>query len=218
MTDRDIISAVISYYDEVDPDDGDNLSRRARLLSFLQQVYDYVWNYHEWEWTYAESTVALVKNQNYAALPTDFMEFGKQGGLWTSDFVRMTEITRRRNERFRFETSGSTNTRIFSISGGKIQLGYTPTSNDTAHIYYRTVSDSSTFIDSAGAPVTPLVPAKYDNTVILPGLVYKAQVTKQDARPTWSAEFRDGLAQMSSIERPTKTGAERLPLSVRGAF
>ena len=215
MTDTDIISAVISYYDEVDPDDGDNLSRRARLLSFLKQVYDYVWNYHEWEWTYNESTVTLVKNHNYADLPTDFMEFGKQGGLWTSDFVRMTEITRRRNERFRFETSGSTTTRIFSISGGKIQLGYTPTSNDTAHIYYRMISDSDTFTDAADDLI---IPAKYHNTVILPGLVYKAQVTKQDARPTWSAEFRDGLAQMSSIERPTKTGAERLPLSVRGAF
>ena len=215
MTDSDIIDRVLLDMDGIDPADSDNAARRLRMLHFLQQVYDYVWNFREWQWTYDEGTVTLTANHNYAPLPTDFGAFGKQGGLWNADHVRMSELSRRKLERFRNETSGSTNTRVFAISGGQILLGYTPSSNSTLSIYYRIVSDSAGFTD-AGADL--LIPAQYHATVLVPGLVYKAQVTKQDSRPTWSAEFRDGLAQMCMMEQPIMTSTNRLPLSVRGAF
>lgn len=216
MTDSAIISAVLNYYDAIDADDADNLGRRARLLRFLDQIYTFVWNIREWEWTFNEDTVSISAGANTGTLPDDFMEFSRQGGLWSPDHVRMTEVTRRQLYRYRNETAGSTNTRIFAIAGGAVQLGYTASSAQVLPIAYRMISDSAAFTDTDADD--PIIPAKYHATVLIPGLVYKAQVTKQDSRQNWAGEFKEGLAQMCAVENPSKTGVIRMPLSVRGGF
>jgi hypothetical protein len=44
------------------------------------------------------------------------------------------------------------------------------------------------------------------------------QQSKDDARPDWAAELRDGLSLMSAQENEQKTGVMRIPMVYPGAW
>lgn len=204
------IDTALRFYDNIDPDDGDNTSRRARLLSFLQHVYEYIHGYREWEWTFTETAVNISAGQNSVALPTTFLEFGRNGGLYeVSSKTRLFEISRQELEQLR--QRGSTDTGVFSIFSGKIQVPGTGARSFTA--FHRVVAETLVDDDTAF-----LMPAKYINTVLIPALVYRVQQSKQDARDDWSGQFREGLSQMCALENPMKTSAQRMPLAMRGVW
>ena len=214
-----VIDEVIQDYDSLDPSDGDYARRRVRLLGYLQKIHTYVWNFHEWNWTYKETPFTITAGQNSKDLATaipDFLEWGYNGSLFDTDRkIRLREKTMYVLERTRQQLGGTGfNYSYFAIFGGKIQIPYiTPsTLNLTAfHRFY-----PAQLVDGT----TPFTPGldKYVDTVLIPGLLFRSQQSKQDARETWGQQFMQGLIQMSAVENPVKTGTRRMPLAVRGAW
>lgn len=218
-TPKGLIDNAISYYDDAEPDEAQNAKRRARLLLFLQHIYDYVWNYREWEFTYKEGAALVVlANGNNVALPTEYMEFSKRGSVFdTARRIRLQEVSIHLVERMRNELSSASGGGVlndgFAVSQGKIQLPYTVSSNTSLVPFYRIRAE--TLVDDT----TPmLIPDKYANLVLLPGLVVRTQESKQDARETWGKQFVEGLSQMCMLEQPQKSAVRRLPLHTRGAW
>jgi hypothetical protein len=211
MTPAAAISIIISDYDSADPTDADNAALRVKYLRFLQHIYSYVWNIREWEWTYKEATVTITAGNNYVALPTDFQSLGQQGSLYDQNGLQFVPKARYIVERLR--RSGGSSTGIFAVWGGKIQLPYAVSATTVLTIFYRlraeTLADGSTEMT---------IPDRYAHTVIIPGLVFRAQEKKQDARETWSQQFNSGLSQMAAEENPSKFENVRMPLMMRGGW
>lgn len=211
-----LIDQAITFYDDVGADDGHNTRRRSQLLLYLQHIYNYVWSFRPWEWTYTEATVIVTAvNGDFVALPADYLEFSHNGGLFdTARRIHMKEKPSHLIQKIRAEspTSGLSYA-IFGVWAGKIQLPYTVTADTSFLAVYRKKAEVLT---DAATELT--IPDRYADTVILPGLVWRAQESKSDARETWAAQFREGMIQMCVQENPVKTGMRKMPLAVRGAW
>lgn len=206
-----IISNAISFYDGVDPDDADNALRRVRLLNFLQHIYDYVWNYRTWQWTYAETTITVGAGDDFVTLPDDYAEMSPSGRL-TLQRTSYHEISPLKMHRLRKEGPGSL-LNVFSIYGGNINIPSAVSGSTIFDIFYRVRPEALT--DDSTALV---IPDRYANLVLLPGLIFRTQEGKNDARSTWKEQFQAGLSQMASLENPLKTAANRWPMSYPGAW
>lgn len=218
-TPKDVIDTVIRDYDSVDPADADYAARRVRLLGYLQMILRYVWNFHEWNFTYKELAFTIAANANSADIATvlpDFLEFGYNGSIFDTDRkIRLREKTMYVLERTRQQMGSSGfNYSYFAVFGGKIQIPYTATSLLNLLAFYRFVAP--TLADDT----TPFTFGldKYTDTVLIPGLLFRSQQSKQDAREVWGQMFQQGLVQMSTVENPVKTGTRKMPLAVRGAW
>lgn len=211
-----IIDEHITIYDGLDPNDDSITSRRVQLTAFLQHINSYIHNYREWEWTYKESDITIAAGNLNANLPTDFMEFGSNGSLFVSSTgERLVEKSRYYVERLIWEhdVNNGINTRYFAISGGTITRTFLMTVNTLHTLYYRRTPETIAYNTT-----TMLIPDKYIETVIKPGLVFRSQQSKNDARDIWGGQFRDGLSQMCKVENPVKTSIRRMPLAIRGAW
>lgn len=211
-----LVDAAIDVYDGIDSQDAQNTNRRRRLLSFLQQVYNLAWNFRPWSFTYKEGALIVwAANSNSVARPADFLEFGPNGSLFDPDRkIRFKEKTSYIVERVRNEMATNyDNYPFFALYNGAIQFPYTATSNINLQPFYRmkpeTVTDDMTAL---------VFPDEYAMTVLLPGLVYRGQLSKQDERQAWAEMWKEGLSQMASIENPAKTMTHRMPLAVRRAW
>lgn len=211
-----------------DPTDGDLTARRVRLAAVLNHVNSYVHNYREWEWTYDETAFTVAGANSYAyivdtetaplvitpgAIP-DFLEFGRQGHLYRGE-TRMVETTRFRMQRLRRSGSGSGSDRRFAIFGGAFQFVTALGSNTDFVAFHRIRAES---ITDPNATTELRIPDKYKQTVILPGMMWKSQLGKQDAREDWANQFVEGLSQMCALENPIKTQQRRLPLAMSGVW
>jgi len=217
-----IISGVIENKDDVDPNDGDNVRRRAKLLNFLQQVNDYVHLFLPWEWTYKEGLVVVPNNQSSFDLDLlvddddapDFLEFGYHGAIFDqSRNLRMVEKSRYVFSTMKNTGQGNQQFPFFAIWGGAVRFLYSMNGNTTFIPFYRVrpqvLADDATEL---------LIPDKYVATVVIPGLVAKTQEDKDDARQTWFAQFQQGLSRMAATENPMKTGPMKRPVAIRGAW
>lgn len=204
---KEIIDNVLQNWDGVDPDDADNAKRRARLLQFLQSIYEYVWNFREWEWTLKEDTVTILAGNSSIALPTGFLELGRSGSVFQGS-ERWTEVSRHKFERIKNELTSSPH--IFCIYNGKLNIPRSVSSNTAFKMFFRFQAD--TLADTTN-PFT--MPPRYTNLVFIPGLAQQAEVSKQGTQDVWAKQFQAGLAQMCSLENPGRTEVRRLPHAVR---
>lgn len=216
-TPKDLIDKTINFYDDVDAQDADNDTHRARLLVFLQHLYSFVWNYLEWEWTYTDvNTITIPGGEDSELLAnglTRFLEFGHNGGLFHPDGRRMTEKSRYEIQNMRRSGGGVgiSDPYVFGVFGGRVHIPYEATSDIELSAFYRMAAPE--LVDDTTALE---IPDRYASTVLLPALVYQAQESKNDARDTWGAQFREGLSQMARIEFPEKTTRRKMPLANRG--
>lgn len=225
LTPQTVINQVIGAVDGLDWTDGDNANRRLTLLLYLQHIYDYVWLFREWEWTFCETDLTVAAAANYATLPIDpatppvWLEFGRNGGLWNGT-KRWTEVSKYSLERIRQRGSAQADSGIFAIGGGTIMLPAASASILTLTAFHRFAPEILVDADEPGGGLTYafIMPARFVNTVLIPGLTFRMQTGKNDARDVWGGLFRDGLAQMCAIENPMKTGTHRMPLAVPGMW
>ena len=189
MTGKALIDNAIAFYDNVDPDDFDNAGRRARLVRYAQQVYNYIWNFREWSWTYEEDTTTIDPPDAVTDLPDDFMEWGKNGSLFDTDrHIRLSEVSKLVLERrFREFTNGSINMPIFSVWANQIHIPYAVTDTLNLTLFYRFIPD---VIDDTDDTNELTIPDRYMTTVVQPGLVSLTQLSKEDARDDWKGLFR----------------------------
>lgn len=216
---KDMLDQTLQAYDIVPPSDAQYAARRARLLIYLQQMYNLTWNFRPWVWTYKEGAqVTWLSGANsitLAALAADFMEFGPEGSLYDPNRkIRFKEKSPYIVERVRNEmTTNYDNYPFFCIYGAAVQFPYTATSNITLLPFYRFLPE--TLADNATAMV---LPDRWAVSVMLPALVMRAQLSKNDARDDWEKFLRQGLIEMSVVENPVRTMTHRWPLAVRRAW
>lgn len=213
---KTMIDKTLNFYDDVDASDGDNSTNRARLLVFLQQLYSFVWNYLEWEFTYDEVDINIPSDSESFDLGNlSYMELGHNGSVYDrARNFKMIEKSRAIvvEARNRAVAGSALDIDIFGIWFGALQLAYTTTSALSLHLFYR--RSPTVLVDNTTA--LPSGINKYADTVLLPALIYQAMNTKNDAREIWGAQFREGLSQMARIEFPEKTSRRKMPLANRG--
>jgi hypothetical protein len=213
-----LIDTVLAYSDDLPPSDGNNTPRRARVLQYLQEVCEDVWNYHEWLFTYKRTTAfSLTASATAIDLPSDFLEIGRHGGLWeNAGDHHWTEVGPQELSAVR-EGSTLTTPRIYSIfgingtSGLKtiqvISSGSTRTMTLVYRFLFPTLTDET---DDAGLKNVPL---QYHNSVLLAGVTAKTRESSNDARD-WQSKYIRGLGYMVARELPGKSAVAKVPRAI----
>lgn len=212
MTDTDAISAVIKIRDGTDPALSSNSPRRAQLTEFLNQMDHYIHWYRPWHWTFGDDEITILAGEYSADLPDDFGEMGRDGGVY--DAAAKTEYFERSRyviDRIRILGGATTYPRWFCIDRGQLALPYNVSANLTLRLHYRVRPE--VYVDD---DTEMLLPDKYIRSVIIPALTRSAQQSKSDPRPDWSAELKDGLAQMCMMENPTRATPIPVPRAYGG--
>ncbi len=212
MTGAQLLTDVLSYTDNVSATDADNAKRRARVLSYLQQTVEFVWNYRPWRFLYKRGTFT-ISSDGTGILPSDFGQFGWKGRLYTSTGERMDEEVDAADLVGRF-LRGERNTTDYSLldydsSTSKPKIQTLQVSGTLTALYCRhvpTVADSSAVLP---------IPLDYHNTVLLPGTIVKARKSKGDVRD-FQSEFLVGLDLMCKKEAPMQGTAQDFPLVRQG--
>lgn len=222
MTPKAIIDEVITVRDGTDPAKAANIPRRVQALAFLNHLNHFLHNYREWPWTWTEADVTFLTGTRTADLPTVYEEFGQHGGLWDPGLKkRYKEISFHRMARMRMELN-STNLYVFCVRGDSatpsefIELPFNVTSDLTLHAIYRRSADIITNHDEDTVPI--LIPDRFCRLVVIPGLTRAMQQSKDDARPDWASELKDGLSMMCQQANPLKTTVTRWPSAIPGAW
>lgn len=224
MTPKQVIDDVIQNHDGLDPADDAASGRIVKYLFFLQQMHDFIHNFREWEFTFFEDTVTQSSGNDYADFPADFMEFGRNGGLWDpARRIRLEEVPRYSIFRMREEASNPVTLTTFAIGEGVLLFPFSANGDTTYKAVFRGTPPVLVYDDPPANPADPdpttmLIPDKYRYTVVTPALVQRAQQSKQDARPDWLSILRDGLSQMCKVENPVKTSQRMFPLARKRAW
>ena len=214
MDAKTAIDTVIRVRDGTDPADAANANRRVELLVYLNQMNQYIENYRDWSWTYGTSTLNFIAGQNYIGGPSDYMEVGRNGGVWdTGQKIKYREISRHMLFRMRFELTAQPRYFFCVLNATEFHLPYTPTANFSLELVYR--FKPTLLVDNTSAIE---LPDRWARTVLVPALEARAQLSKDDVRQDWTAYLRDGLSQMCAVENPVKSGVQKLPMVYRGSW
>jgi len=215
-----LIDAVIAYSDNVSASDGDNAGRRLRILQLAQEVGEEVWNFREWPFSYKRGTLAIAASAVETAMPTDFMELGRHGGIFDNNTkLPYDEIPFQELQMLREGSNTTFPEQIYSIFGstssGSLQYKAIQTlavaSSRTLRLIYRYLFP--TLVDQTNTGELSYVPSQYHNTVLLAGIQWRSRKSKNEAKD-WESAYRRGLAQMVARELPQKTMVQRFPRAV----
>lgn len=219
MNTKTLIDAVLNYTDNIGATDADNATRRARMLQYAQEVFDYVWLYADWHWAYRTTTGGSVGSDGIMAAPTGFSRFGGKGGLYRStDGRQCDEEFDMANFLHRYNNSHRDNLEKFCRWGqnsttGAQQFRFYATSGTITSLY---LTQPPTLVDVDNETTSNLffIPPSYHSTVLLPGVISKTRVSKGDMRD-FEKDFIRGLGLMHAKEVANQTGAQVLPYTRR---
>ena len=213
MTPAGAIDIIMRDYDKVDPADSNNSALRTQYLGFLQDVYDYAFDFRDFEWTFDETNVTLSSGQNSVALGTTFAGFGTHGGLWDSSRrVRLTERSKSYIKALR-EEGPLTDSLEFAIFDSKFQFPFTASSNITYRAFHRVRAE--TLVDNTTEMV---LPDRWCRRIVLAGLRVRSQLAKSDARQDWKGLLKDGMGQLCRDENPLRSGVQKMPMGVSAGW
>lgn len=91
MNTVDLLDRTIKYALSLTNEDEDTTERRRRILQIAQEVVEDIWYYRLWRFRKTSAAVQ-VGNTGFGALPTDFLELGKEGGVYDSSGTELTEV------------------------------------------------------------------------------------------------------------------------------
>jgi hypothetical protein len=212
-----LISAILNHYDQVSSSDGDNTTRRTRLLQFSQEAFDEVWNFEDWPFTYITATVTVTAAASSADLPADFMEYGAMGGIWdNASLDQLSEwtpvaaydqvIKGQAGDNLKAVANFGTNT---STGRFTINLPGPVGSTMTLKLLYRKLAP--TLVDTTGtASNLWQIPAAYHNTVLVPRVASKTRASHGDSLD-YMTDYNRNLGKMVAREIPRKTTIYRMP-------
>lgn len=225
MTAAALLDLVLSYTDNISATDADNAVRRTRVLQALQEIYEEVWNFREWRFKLTSGTVTVLNNTSSIAMPSDFLDMGSEGAVYSAAGIKMVEQPAQRLLEWRqlgIGTGSPVDTfAIFNFDATSglplFQLPNTVSGNTAFTVWYNRVAP--TLADSVTAATSKLhfIPAQYHNTVLLPGVVAKIRKQKGDTRD-WAGQYAAGLTSMALRERPRKTAVQQLPRAIVGSW
>lgn len=220
MTTKTLIDAVLAYTDNVAPSDADYTARRGRILQLAQEVAEEVWNYREWPFSYKRGTMTVTALAVETAMPTDFMELGRHGGVFDENTKQAyEEIPFQELQLIREGSGASMPSQVFSLFGTVASSGtqykaiqtLSVASARTLRVIYRYLFP--TLVDETNSGLLSYLPSQYHNTVLLAGIMWRSRKAKNESKD-WESAYRRGLAQMVARELPQKTAVQRIPRAV----
>lgn len=215
-----LLTTVLKFDANISATDADNTQRRARYLQYAQEVFEYVWLYSEWDFSYASTSQTVSAASSSGSLPADFLELGQKGMLFnTTTNRKMKEIPPQ--DIMEMRARGIVDLNVFAISGyntttSRKQIQLTHTQGFTGTVFYRMTAP--TLVDTTGTSSNlQYIPYQYHQTVLLPGVRMKARKSVGDMRDFEQA-FEKNIQFMLARERPRKTAVQRLPSTQRGMW
>lgn len=85
MTPGELVTRVLAYTDNVASTDADYRPRRRRILAWLQEIFDEVWQESDWAWKRSNATITVAADEYEATLPVDFGNIPSSGGLFEGE-------------------------------------------------------------------------------------------------------------------------------------
>lgn len=225
MTSSALIDLILSYTDNISATDADNSTRRLRILQAAQEIFDEVWQFREWKFRLTTGNVTVTTGNSSVVVPSDFLELGSSGAVYSPDHKRMVERAPQELLEWR-ELGIGTGSPVdsfaffdYDVTTGRImfQILNAVTSNQIYKFWYNRFSP--TLGDSTTPSVSNLhfVPAQYHNTVLVPGVAAKIRKQKGDTRD-WEGQYQRGLTEMVLRERQHKSSVQQLPRATVGSW
>jgi hypothetical protein len=215
------IEKVIQRSDNIKGNPADYADRRLRLLDSLQEVFEEVYWLRDWVWRRKRSTVTVGAADESASVPSDFQSFGESGGVWSLlasggdghqlDLVTESEIFEDREKNRRTNTP-----RKFALFGQNAttyltQIQIQP--HDAAvplAVWYQ--PNPPTLDEAANVEALNLIPAKYHQRVLIPGLKMASRESKSDEGwKNMKADFEAGKRWMMAEEKRFQGQKRQLP-------
>lgn len=216
MTPKAAIDLVIRLRDGHAPSAA-TADRRFQALEFLNHANAFINGFLPWSWSWTESPFTIDAGDRVANLPDDFLEFGQHGGMFdAAQKIRYREISWLEMSRIRMESSGANPPRVFCVRGANIEIPFDTSSVLVLTGFYRMTTP--VYTDPEEDTDELLLPERFCRLVLIPGLTRAMQQSKDDARPDWASELRDGLASMAVADNPQRSTVVRWPLSIPGAW
>jgi hypothetical protein len=207
VTGASLIDLVLSYWENISPDDVDNTQRRARILLYTQMTVDEIRRSHPWPFAMTSTSLVVAPGDMNVDLPTDFDSITRYGGLYrTSDGALYVEIPIAELQYAR--NMGDEGGLVYAIFEKKIQT-LVHTSGVDFTLNYKRYADA--IADDGATELEDAIPTRYHHTVVLPGVITKAQVAKGDVRD-FERAYNHGMAQMVTAEMTQQSSVKQLPM------
>lgn len=216
MTTNAYITALVTWAYNLPGTDGDATARRARLLQFAQEVADDVWFYREWPFVYKRGSVT-TDSTGEVAMPSDFSEVGRDGGIYNSSNVRLEYRDPYVLEELAQNSITNSSSMIYTLIGQDSTTPFqvklkTLLPSQSVDVVYR--KHPPTLLDVTTAATNGLTqfPIEFHNKVFTPGGKWKIYQSIDDARKVeFAQEYEAGKADMAKRLRPGKDTLRRLP-------
>ncbi len=216
MNCTEVIDEVRQRTDNDSGSPADYANRRTRLLVYLRETVDEIWWLRDFSWEMVRSTVTVPAGQGYASVPSDFHDWGHEGTLYTVDGYPMDSVQEREILDLRERNYRTDSPRRYSVFGfdaatglKRIQIPY----NDSAVVLPIWYLSRPPDLDEAGNNGNLIrIPLQYHRRVVVPGVRYRAEEAKSDARSVKTeAYYEKGKTWMLTRESRDQNRPKQLP-------
>lgn len=226
MTVTTIIDQGVGHIDNVPATDADITDRRNRWVEWVVAVFTYVYMARGWSFRLRRAT--LTATAGIATLPSDFGDVPPEGGVFlaaTGDRLAYDEPQNIMDAQE--AVGGSTTTTpttygIFDFNTSDFQPKLQLPTTATVNLVLRYGLAPPTLDDSTNTANLKLIPEKWHQSVLLPGLRALARRSLGDGAvaPDFTLDpgFQAGFAQMIRAERPASRDTTRKLPSFFGGF
>lgn len=199
------ITQVLARTDNVPPTAAENATRRERLLEYLIEEFEDLYD-DDWKFRRRSATVTASAGNGYGLLPTDFGALGKFGSVWLQrgglDIHQLEEEPESYIDQLRRAGGETDDPHVFSIFGQDdttFQLKLQIPKNTSAlsfSIYY--LRAAPTLDESANVDNLKYIPVRWHQAVLIPRLRARAREAKGDVR--WKNDERKADRNMVKMK------------------
>lgn len=218
LTTKTAIGGALKYFEGLTQDDLANSKNRSQLLILLQGIMDELENERDLKFLYKTETITVLQGTSSIALPTDFKEIGEEGSVWIPALNREVIGPKQQQEVLRERLRGSSSPKeveIYGLWDSLFQTVVAPVDTVIDLYYVRTptaLQDSSD-ISEAGIDNSTvfLLPSHYHYSVLMPGLLSRSNIVKDELKQTMAEVYERNKAKMYVRERARRGDIEMFP-------
>lgn len=208
---KTLIDALLLRTENQSSTDAANSPRRTRILEWTQQVFDEVWNHRSWAWTQSSTTLTVTSGNTSTALPSDFQEFGPEGGVWQSSGIsnpfRLEEVSPQQIDELQQGSRSLSIHQKFAVFGVDdtigTQLFQVGKCSGAITFFARYKKQAPTLVDADDTTSNlQQIPASYHHSVLLPGVQALSARSKgyKSLEQDYRAAYLRGIQSMESRE------------------
>lgn len=229
LTTSAFIDAILLRTENQTSTDAANSPRRTRILEWSQQLFEEVWNLRPWSWTMDTATITVAAAANSVALPSDFQEFGPEGGAWQATGItnprRLQEVNPQIVQELQNGSQSFSIHQVFAVfdrddnvGTQEFQVGKCSSSTNFTLLYKRL---APTLVDATDSTNNlQQIPASWHYSVLLPGVQALSARSKghQGLEQDYMSQYRRGLERMIAQESRRRSSVQRMGRPPRRSF